>query len=326
VLAARDNAGSPRKIPWPAVIAEHDPARLDPAQVRRAAERAAATYDDAAVLQREVGRRMAERLALVKLQPATILDAGCGTGESLGELRARYPDATIVGLDIAVNMLSAARRRAAAMQLPPRGGLARLLGARAAPGGEACFVCSDITRLPLASGALDLVWSNLVLHSVVEPLPAFAEFLRALRVGGLLLFTTFGPDTLKELRAAFIGVDRATHVGRFIDMHDLGDMLVETGFADPVMDAEFITLTYSDPMAMMRELKATGAQNATLGRLRGMMGRGRWRRVLAGLEPFRRDGRLPATCEIVYGHAWKAAPRFAADGRAVVHFEQPRVR
>jgi len=302
--------------------AESDPSRLDPVQVRRAADRAAATYDAAAVLQREVGRRMAERLALIKLQPKVILDAGCGTGEALGELRARYPGATILGLDVAANMLAAARRRAGAMAAPPGPWLTRLLGAHAVPGGEIRFVCGDAARLPFAAGSFDLVWSNVVLQSIVDPGAAFTEFLRTLRVGGLLLFTTLGPDTLKELRGAFGGVDGATHVSRFIDMHDLGDLLVDTGFADPVMDAEVITLTYADGTAMMRELKATGAQNATLGRPRGMMSRERWQRVLARLEAFRRDGRLPATCEIVYGHAWKPAPRLAADGRAIVRFER----
>jgi malonyl-CoA O-methyltransferase len=212
------------------------------------------------------------------------------------------------------------------MVAPPGAWLTRLLGARASPGGEIRFVRGDVARLPLVADSLDLVWSNLVLHEIVDPVAAFAEFLRTLRVGGLLLFTTLGPDTLKELRAAFVGVDGATHVSRFIDMHDLGDMLVETGFADPVVDAEVITLTYADGTAMMRELKATGAQNATRGRPRGMMGRERWRRVLAQLEAFRRDGRLPTTCEIVYGHAWKPARRFAADGRAIVRFERPPAR
>jgi malonyl-CoA O-methyltransferase len=208
--------------------------------------------------------------------------------------------------------------------------------------------------LPLAAGSVDLVWSNLALQWIGEPFAAFEEFLRALRVGGLLLFTTFGPDTLKELRAAFSGIDGATHVGRFIDMHDLGDLLVEAGFADPVMDMETITLTYADGLAMMRELKALGAHNATVGRPHGMMGRERWRRVLAALERFRREGRLHATYEVVYGHAWKPEPRLAAlerfrregrlhatyevvyghawkpeprlaaDGRAIVRFEGPR--
>jgi malonyl-CoA O-methyltransferase len=285
---------------------ERDPARLDRTEVRRAAERTAASYDAAAVLHREVGQRMAERLALVRLQPARVLDAGCGTGESLGELRLRYPDATILGLDIASARIVAAKRRDAASK---RGGTG--------------FVRGDLLRLPLAQGSIDLLWSNLVLHWIDDPAAAFGELFRVLRVGGLLLFTTVGPDTLKELRAAFGGIDRATHVAKFIDMHDLGDMLVEAGFADPVMDAEAITLTYPDAVAMMSDLKATGAHNATLGRPRGLMGRERWRRVLAALEKFRREGRLPATYEIVYGHAWKPEPRVAADGRAIVRFERP---
>ena len=265
---------------------------------------------------------MAERLGVIKLQPARILDAGCGTGEALGELRVRYADATIVGLDIAANMIVAAGRRAAAMAELHGADLAQLVGARAATGGAACFVCGDAARLPLATGSVDLVWSNLTLQWIGEPSVAFDEFLRVLRVGGLLLFTTFGPDTLKELRAAFAGIDRATHLSRFIDMHDLGDMLVEAGFADPVMDMEAITLTYADARAMMRDLKARGAHNATVGRPRGMMGRERWRRVLAALEQFRREGRLPATYEVVYGHAWKPEPRFTADGSAIVRFER----
>ena len=292
-------------------------------EVRRAADRAASSYDDAAVLQREVGRRMAERLALVRLQPATILDAGCGTGEALTELTARYPGATIIGLDFAERMIAAAKRRTAALSAPPGRVLAKLLGARAIARGAISFVCGEATRLPILANSVDLVWSNLMLASVAQPRAALAESLRVLKVGGFLMFTTFGPDTLKELRAAFAGIDRATHVGRFIDMHDVGDMLVETGFAEPVMDAETITLTYVDAVAMMRELKAIGAHNATIGRPRGLMGRARWARMLAALERFRRDGRLPATFEVVYGHAWKPEPRFTADGRAIVRFDRP---
>ena len=302
--------------------AEHNPERPDAAEVRRAAGRAAASYDDAAVLQREVGRRMAERLALVRLQPATILDAGCGTGEALTELTARYPDATTIEIDFAERMIATARQRAAALSTPPGGVVAKLLGARARSRGATSFVCGDATRLPLERDSIDLVWSNLMLPSVGEPAKALAEFLRVLKVGGLLMFTTLGPDTLKELRAAFAGIDRATHVARFVDMHDVGDALVETGFADPVMDAETISLTYADGVAMMRELKAIGAHNTTLDRPRGLMGRARWARMLAALERSRRDGRQPATFEVVYGHAWKPEARFAADGRAIVRFER----
>ena len=269
---------------------------------------------------------MAERLALVKLRPARILDAGCGTGEALTELRARYPEATIIGLDVAVGMLAVARRRSRAVDAPQSKLLAKLLGTRAAPRGESCFVCADATRLALAPSSFDLVWSNLMLQSIGEPRTAFAEFLRVLSVGGLLVFTTLGPDTLKELRAAFVGIDRATHLSRFIDMHDLGDMLVEAGFADPVMDAETITVTYADALSMMREIKAVGEHNATFGRPRGMMGRARWRRMLDAMERSRRDGRLPATCEVVYGHAWKPEPRFTAEGSAIVRFERQRGR
>ena len=301
-----------------------DPARVDARSVRRAFERAAPSYDAAAVLQREIGQRMAERLALVRLEPAKILDAGCGTGDGMGELRTRFPSALTVGLDVAFAMLVAARRRASS-PVAERPILARLFGA-APEGGASALVCADACRLPLAAGSVDLVWSNLVLHWVADPLPALAEFLRALRVGGLLMFTTLGPDTLSELRAAFSQADRATHVSRFLDMHDIGDMLVHAGFAEPVMDMEKLTLTYTEPMALMRDLRAIGARNATAGRPRGLMGRHCWQRMIEALETFRRDGRLPATFEVVYGHAWKPEPRVAADGRAIVRMHRRESR
>ncbi len=298
----------------------NDPHWLDAQRARRAFERAAATYDAAAVLQREVGQRMAERLALVKLRPAAVLDVGCGTGDALGELSARYPEARLLGLDSAYPMLETARGRTAAARASGRSLFARWFGARAGTGAEPALVCGEACHLPVASGCIDLLWSNMTLQWINETAVALREFHRVLGSGGLLLFSTLGPDTLKELRSAFAGIDQATHVSRFIDMHDLGDMLVHVGFADPVMDMEIITLTYDDAHTMMRELKAIGARNATRGRPRGLIGRARWQRVLGALEAFRRDGRLPATYEVVYGHAWKADPRSAADGRAIVRF------
>ncbi|HTS21465.1 MAG TPA: malonyl-ACP O-methyltransferase BioC [Casimicrobiaceae bacterium] len=295
-----------------------DPSRLDPRSVRRSFERAAPSYDSAAVLEREIGQRMAERLALVKLAPTAILDAGCGTGDGLAELRTRFPEALTVGVDIALAMLTAARRRSGLVAASEGTILARLrLRAGRTPKSDA-LVCADASRLPLAAGCVDLVWSNLVLQWLNEPPAAFGEFHRVLRVGGLLTFTTFGPDTLRELRAAFACADPATHVSRFIDMHDLGDMLVGAGFADPVMDMEKLTLTYDAAGGLMRDLKSLGARNATVGRPRGLTGRHRWQRMLEALERFRRDGRLPATFEVVYGHAWKPEPRTTADGRAIV--------
>jgi malonyl-CoA O-methyltransferase len=311
-------------MPTPDDELRRDRSRLDPRSVRRAFERAAATYDSAAVLQREIGQRMAERLALVRLQPEAILDAGCGTGDALTELRTRFPSASIVGLDIALAMLAAAKRRGISAGAAERSILSRLLGPRPPASGGTALVCADACGLPIAPSSFDLVWSNLTLHWINEPPSAFAEFHRVLRVGGLLMFTTFGPDTLTEIRAAFAGVDRATHVSRFIDMHDWGDMLVQAGFAEPVMDMEKLTLTYADASAFMRDLKAIGAQNATLGRPRGLMGRARWQRMLAALEAFRRESRLPATFEVVYGHAWKAERRMTEDGRTIVQFHPPR--
>ena len=303
---------------------ETDPGAVDARAVRRSFARAAATYDAAAVLQREVGMRMAARLDVVKLAPAAILDAGCGTGEALRELGARYPAAARVGLDVALPMLDVARARTAR----PDSRLARLVGrARGrGPVREPLYVCADIARLPFAAGAFDLVWSNLALQWINDLPRALAEFRRVLDVGGLVSFTTLGPDTLQEIRTAFAGVDRHTHVNRFVDMHDVGDLLVQSGFGDPVMDMEYVTLTYADAPTLMRDLRAIGATNATLGRPRGLMGRARFARARAALEATRRDGRIVATFEVIYGHAWKAAPKRTAEGLPIVRLERARVR
>jgi malonyl-CoA O-methyltransferase len=301
-----------------------DPALPDPRAVRRAFARAAATYDAAAVLQREVGMRMIERLDVVKLAPRAILDAGCGTGDALGELAARYPDARRVGLDVAMPMLAAAR----AKSVVRRSLFARLAsGWRGAPiAPPPAFVCADIAALPFASGSFELAWSNLTLQWVRDLAQALSELHRVLAVDGLVTFTTFGPDTLKELRAAFRGVDAYPHVGTFIDMHDIGDLLVHCGFADPVMQMETITLTYADPRALLRDLKAIGATNAASGRSRGLMGRKRFERALEALNALARDGRIAATFEVVYGHAWKAERTRTAEGHAIVRLQRGGAR
>jgi len=300
--------------------AEDEPWTLDRHRVRQSFERAAATYDQAAVLSREVGQRMAERLDLVTLKPAALLDAGCGTGDGLNELGSRYPDALAVGVDLAHAMTVAVRRRTS----DQRSLISRVLRT-IARGPSARIVCGDIRALPFKSAGFDLAWSNLVLQWVDDVPAVLSELGRVLKLDGLLTFSTLGPDTLLELRGAFAAVDAATHVSRFMDMHDIGDALVAAGFADPVVDMERITLTYADGEAMMRELKACGAHNATSGRARGLTGKRQWQRMLAELDRFRvADGRLPATFEVVYGHAWKVAPRTTPDGRAIVHFEPRR--
>jgi malonyl-CoA O-methyltransferase len=179
-------------------------------------------------------------------------------------------------------------------------------------------VCGDIEQLPLRAAAVSMLWSNLALQWVNDLQRAFTEFKRVLAPGGLLMFSTFGPDTLKELRAAYQGIDRYTHVHRFTDMHDLGDFLVHAGFADPVMDMEYITMTYADVRGLMRDLKAIGAHNVTAGRRPGMTARAMLSRVERNYEASRRDGRLPATFEVVYGHAWVSPPRVTSGGRPII--------
>jgi len=291
--------------------------------VRRHFARAAATYDDAAILQKEIGARLAERLDVVKLAPSAVLDAGCGTGDAQAELGARFPNARYVGLDVALPMVAAAKAKAGAR----RSALARIFASF--PGGrranEPAFICGDLAATPFATGRFGLVWSNLALQWIDDLPAALAEMHRVLAVDGLATFATFGPDTLKELRGAFAEVDRHVHVSRFVDMHDVGDMLVAAGFADPVMQMDMMTVTYADAAAMLRELKAIGATNAARARPRALMGRGRWQRALAMLDATRRDGRIAATFEVIYGHAWKVAPGRTREGDAIVRFK-PRGR
>jgi malonyl-CoA O-methyltransferase len=169
--------------------------------------------------------------------------------------------------------------------------------------------------------SIDLAWSSLALQWLDEPGIAFKEMRRVLRPGGLLLFATLGPDTLKELRSAFAGLDGYGHVNRFIDMHDLGDALVHAGFANPVMEMEYITLTYADLKGLLRDLKGIGAQTVLEGRREGLMGRTEWQRLSDNYERFRRDGRLPATYEVIYGHAWVGDKADWEDGRKVIQLK-----
>jgi malonyl-CoA O-methyltransferase len=283
-----------------------DELALDKRQLKRAFELAADKYDAAAVLQHEVCKRMLARLDYIKVRPRTILDAGSGTGNALTELLARYPQTALVALDLALAMLQRGRARLRWWQGLP--GLRPPLYA----------VCADIERLPLARESIGLVWSNLALQWVNDLPHAFAEMYRALEPGGLLMFSTFGPDTLKELRRAYEGTDGRTHVNRFADMHDIGDMLVRAGYADPVMDMEPFTLTYDDVLTLMRDLKSIGAHNVTHGRPGALSGKSLITSVRRNYEAFRLNGKLPATFEVVYGHAWKPQPRMSPTGRPVI--------
>ena len=163
-----------------------------------------------------------------------------------------------------------------------------------------------------------MMWSNLAVQWCNDLPATFVELHRVIKTDGLLMFSTFGPDTLKELRIAFDGVDGYNHVNRFADMHDVGDMLVAAGFTDPVMEMEKLTLTYDDVKAVMQDLRSIGAHNATAGRAPGMLGKAKWMRIVRNYETLRRDGKLPATFEIIYGHAWKPTPKAIADGRVII--------
>jgi malonyl-CoA O-methyltransferase len=287
---------------------------IDKREVARAFGRAATSYDAHAALQREVMSRLDERLDLMSIRPDRIVDAGCGTGLGMGMLQARYPEAEIIGLDLALPMLQAARGQ------EPAQGLAAFIKRLLPKGTRKAFVCADIERLPLKKSSIDLVWSSLALQWVSDPEAAFRELHRVIAPQGLLLFSTFGPDTLKELRQAFADVDGGSHVSRFLDMHDVGDMLVHAGFQHPVMEMEMLALTYADLKSLMRDLKGIGAHNAAADRARGMMGKSAWRKLERNYEAFRKAGCLPASYEVIYGHAWAGDKTRLEDGRQIIQF------
>jgi malonyl-CoA O-methyltransferase len=277
-----------------------DEFRLDRPAIRSSFDRASAHYEAAAVLQSRVNKELIERLELFKFEPRVVLDLGAGTGRGTGELKRRYRRALVVALDMAPGMLREARRHQHFFRRFER-------------------VCADALRLPFADASLDVVFSSLMLQWC-DPLDlAFSEVRRVLKPEGFFAFTTFGPDTLRELRAAWAEADGYNHVNQFTDMHDVGEALVRAGLKEPVLDVDRIQLTYSDVIGLMKDLKTIGAHNVTAGRSRGLTGRARLKRVEVAYESFRRDGRLPATYEVVYGAAWGTAGRIASpaiDGEA----------
>ncbi len=259
---------------------------LDPRLVRRAFDHASHTYDRAAIVQGEIRGRLLERLDLVRLQPAAILDLGAGTGHASRALKRRYPSAQVIAIDLSERMLQESRRQQGWWQ-------------RFHP------LVADAHKLPIRSASVDLVLSNLMLEWCQDPDAVFAEIRRALRPQGLLMFTTLGPDTLKELRDVWRRADRYTHVHRFIDMHDIGDALVRAGLAEPVMDTERLTITYPSLPALVEELRASGSTNIAHGRARGLTGKRRAREF----RTIGTNGALAISVEAVFGHAWAGTLR-----------------
>ncbi len=282
---------------------------LDPQLVRRSFDRASRTYDADAAVQGEIRTRLLERLDIVRLQPSAVLDLGAGTGQASRELKRRYPSAQVVALDSSLAMLrESSRHQRFLRKFMPVGG--------------------DAHRLPLQSQSFDLVLSNLLLEWCHDPDAVFAEAARVLRPKGLFMFTTVGPDTLKEVRELWRGVDPFTHVHRFIDMHDFGDALLRAGFAEPVMDTERLTVTYPDLAALLGEIRGSGARNLAQGRPHGLTGRARGELLRARSEQLHRDGPMRISIEVVHGHAWSVGerkPRRAGE-EVLVPFESLRAR
>lgn len=269
------------------------------ATVRRQFERRGPQLARRDVILREVATRMIERLGYIRTAPQLMLDLGCGLGRDRAPLHARYPDARWLGIDLAY----ANARDGRAEQQRARRGLARW---KARPSE---WIVADAGALPVAEASVDLLFCNLMLHWHPVPHTLFPEWKRVLRVGGLLMFSTFGPDTLKELRAA--AREALPHAAPmpFVDMHDFGDMMVASGFATPVMDVEVLTLTYSTARELIADARALGG-NPRTDRWPALASGPQARCLLAAIEARRGpDGRIPLTFEIAYGHAWKPQPR-----------------
>jgi malonyl-CoA O-methyltransferase len=261
-------------------------ADIDRQAVRESFDRASADYEAAAVLQARVNDELLERIDFFKLDPAVVLDLGAGTGRGSRALAQRFPRAQVIAMDLAPGMLREARRKLA-------------------PDARFETVCADAFHLPLQGASVDLVCSNLMLQWCHDLGRALAEVRRVLKPGGFFAFTTFGPDTLIELRTAWAAADSEhSHVNTFLDVHDVGSTVMHAGLSEPVLDVERRLLTYVDVLAVMRDLKTIGAHNVTTTRARGLTGRARFRRMTEAYESMRDEGRIPATYEVIYGAAW----------------------
>ncbi len=282
---------------------------LNRRHVRAAFARAAEEYDAASVLFRRVGGELVERLDVVSLKPQRIVDLGTGTGYCARLLERRYRGAQLVTIDCVWAMLRLARPR-------------RRWGSRQRP------VLAEAEAVPLSSASVDLVFSNLALPWC-DISRVLTEAARLLRPRGLLSFSTFGPDTLIELRQAWASIDAEAHVQVFPDMHDVGDVLLETGFADPVVDVDRVRLVYDDVSAALLDLRRVGVRNVLSQRRSTLTGKGRFAAFRSAYERLRdTGGRIPATFEIIYGHAWAPAgpSRHGSRGASAGRVDGLRVR
>jgi malonyl-CoA O-methyltransferase len=265
-------------------------------QVAESYDRAAPIYQQWARVQKTVEDDLLERLGWLKMAPEQILDVGAGIGRLSGILSQKYQSASVYSIDISIKML----------QTTPESLSSDFLNQHR--------ICADAAYLPIADDSIDLLVSNLMLQWCADIDAVFAEFARVLKPDGALFFTTFGPDTLTELRHSWASVDNDTHLNPFVDMHDLGDALLQVGLTNPVMDVDWLQFSYTDVKQLLKELKAIGSHNITAGRPCGLIGKRKFQAMLAAYEQYRSaEGELPATYEVIYGHALGKQERLAAE-------------
>jgi len=282
---------------------------IDKSKVSQSFSQAASQYEQHAFIQQKIAEYLVERLDFIKITPNTILDIGCGAGRMSRQLNRRYPDAMVYGLDIAHQMVCESQQNA------PKPWLWH------AP--KLSYLCADAEQLPIADKSMDLVISNLTLQWC-DAKTVFAEIARILKPDGVFLFSTLGPDTLSELRQSWAAVDEYSHVNFFLDMHDLGDALYQSGLKNPVMDVDWLNFKYDSVRDIMKGLKAIGAHNITSQRPQGLMGKQKLKDMTAAYETRRTEKGLPVTYEVVYGHALgQVTPsQTTQDGEVTISIDQ----
>lgn len=262
-------------------------------EICNAFNRCAKQYEQAAKVQEEIGRRLFERLDYLKINPRYVLDLGCGTGLFSRELKKKYPDALVISLDLAFEMLKQTQKKQRLWRKWP-------------------LTCGDMAHLPFADGVFDLVFANQVVHWVNPLSTGVSEINRVMRADGCLMFSTLGPDTFTEIRQSFASADLFAHTNMFADMHDVGDCLMKERFLDPVMDMERLTVHYPNLQNLVRALKDQGVRNVNSARNPGLTGRQVWTTFEKAYQTLcAENGSYPLTYEVVYGHAWKGASRRA---------------
>ena len=280
--------------------------KLTPLEIAQSFSQSATTYDQVAVLQREIGNRLLERLDIIKMTPQKVVDLGSGTGYFTRLLEKRYRKACIYGVDRAMGMLRFAKQKTPWFT-------------------HERFIAGEAAFLPFADQSVDFIFSNLTLHWCIDLKQVFQEIYRVLKPGGFFLFSVMGTDTLQELRDCWRKVDDYAHVNAFFDMHHIGDLLLQTNWSDPVMDMEYITMHYGDVSGLIDDLRKLGVHNNFAGKRKTLTGKAHFKEMLRYYEAYRQEGLLPATYEIVYGHAWRLPKPILSEEKSVLVTEIRRL-